>query len=390
MRVSPFLFLIVLAGCGGDPAPQGEVHAGPPPAPVGMAAPIKRDVPVLRELTGRIEAVHLVDLKPRVGGLIEQVLVADGAEVKAGQVLLILDEKPLLTDLAQAEAQVVRAEAHLAQAQREVERNRTLVGEKVVSQQLFDDAESGRLAAAADVAAATAARDSAKLDLDYAKVVSPIDGRIGKVLVTAGNLVQGGGPVPPTLLATIVSIDPVYVAFDLDETAWNRIGLRLREAAAGGTAVPVQVGISGEEGFPHPGEVAFADNQIDTASGAIRLRARVANADRRLVPGAFARVKIETDAPRPVLLIHEESILSQLATKYVLVVGEGGSTTFRPVQLGEHVGRLRVVTGGLGPDEQIVVTNLAKVLYPGMPVLPKPVSMETLTDPTASAPAATP
>lgn len=381
MLFSSALFL--LAGCGG--APEAAKGGGmPPPPAVGVAAPISRELPVIRELTGRIEAVDLVEVRPRVGGVIERVLVADGAEVKPGDVLMELDQRPLAATLARAEADVASAEARLAQAERELERSRRLVAEKAVSSQVFEDNQSNVAVAKAQLAAAKAHAESARLDLSFTRVTSPIAGRIGRVLVQAGNLVQGGGPAPATHLATIVSIDPVYAAFDLDEAAWNRIGARMRSAAGGGAAIPVEVGVAGETGFPHTGTVAFADNQIDGASGSIRLRARVANAERLLLPGAFARVRIETEAPRPVLLIHEEAVLSQIATKYVLVVGEGGTTAFRPVVLGEQVGRLRVVREGLTTTDRIVVTNLAKVFYPGAPVVPSAVDMETLAAPAAA------
>lgn len=379
MRVPTVFVLLALAGCGGDPAKAGPPGGMPPPQ-VGVASPISRELPVVRELTGRIEAVEFVELRPRVGGVINQVLVNDGAEVKPGDVLMEIDPRPLAATVARAEAELASAEARLTQTQRELERARKLLDDQVISRQIYEDDESAVTVAQAQRAAAKAMLDSAKLDLGFTRVSSPIAGRLGKVLVNAGNVVQGGGPVPATHLATIVSLDPVYVAFDLDETAWNRIGLRLREAAAGGASIPVQVGISGETGFPHAGTVAFADNQIDSASGSIRLRARVANPDRQLMPGAFARVRIETDAPRPVLLIHEEALLSQLATKYVLTIAEGGATVFRPVRLGEQVGRLRVVTDGLTLGDALVVTNLAKVFFPGMMVQPTPVDMETLAD----------
>jgi gold/copper resistance efflux system membrane fusion protein len=383
--------ILLLAGCGAQPPQAAGGMKGPPPPNVGAAKPLTRELPVVRELTGRIEAVETVDVRPRVGGPIERVLVADGAEVKVGDVLMEIDPAPLRIIVARAEAEVARSEALQAQAKLAFERSRQLLTSKAVSQQLYDDQEAALRVATAQVAAARTALDSARLDLGYARVTAPIAGRIGRVLATTGNLVQGGGPVPATLLATIVSRE-VYVTFDLDEGTWQKIGARLRAVGGNGApAMPVAVGLAGDTDFPHAGAVAFADNRIDEGSGSIRVRARLAGSDLNLTPGAFAHVRIELSAPRPVLLVHERAVLSQLNTRYVLTVDDQGATGFRPVQLGDTVGNLRVVESGLKPDERIVVVGLAKVFFPGMPVNPSPASMETLElegAPGAPAPAA--
>ncbi len=372
------LAILVLASCGGKP-PAGH-QMGPPPA--GVATPVQRELPVTRELTGRIEAVETVDLKPRVSGVVEKVLVADGAEVAAGQELLVIDEQPLRAAAARADAEVARSDSLLAQARQQFERAKKLVQDKVISQQQHDDLEAAVHTAEAVLAAAKAAQESTRLDLGYAHVTAPIAGRIGKVIATVGNLVQGGGPVPATHLATLVSIDPVEAVFDLDEETWGRVSVRLRASANGGPAVPVKIALSGENGFKHVGTVCFTDNQIDGNSGSIRIRAKVPNPDRSLTPGAFARIQLELEQPRPVLLINERAVLTQLATRFVLVVGDNNLTQFRPVVLGETVDQLRVVESGLKPGESLVVNGLAisafgKMFFPGMPVTPMPVSMLT-------------
>jgi RND family efflux transporter MFP subunit len=376
----PILATLLLASCGGSGQHNGG-HQMPPP-PVAVAEPIQRELPVVRELTGRVEAVEVVDLRPRVGGAVEKVLVADGAEVAAGQPILTIDEQPLRVAIAHAEAEVARSEALLAQARQQFERARKLVQDKVISQQQYDDLEAALRTAEAVLASAKAARDSAQLDLGYAHVTAPIAGRIGKIAATVGNLVQGGGPVPATHLATLVSVDPVEVVFDLDEATWSRVSARLRASTTGGPAVPVKVALAGENAFQHLGTVCFADNQIDGNSGSIRIRARLPNPDRSLTPGAFARVQLELEQPRPVLLINERAVLTQLATRFVLVVGDGNSTQFRPVVLGDTVDQLRVVESGLKPGERLVVGGLAisgfgKMFFPGMPVMPMPASMLT-------------
>ncbi len=366
---------LTLTGCG-DSAPHGGHHM--PPPQVGVASPITRELAPVKEMTGSIEAIEVVELNPRVSGVVTKVHVADGAEVKAGDPVLDIDDLPLKAAVARAQAQVASAEARLALAKLQLERGKRLVQDQVISRQLFDDQEAAVQTADADLAAAKAAALTAGLDLGYSRVCAPISGRIGKIQTTVGNLVQGGGPVPATHLTTLVSVDPAYVTFDVDEGTWQQVGGRLRASAAGGEAIAVNVALMGETGFPHRGQVVFVDNRIDSGSGAIRVRARIANADRRLTPGAFARVRMETGPARPVVLIHERALQSQLNTRYVMGVGADGVTAFRPVRLGAHIGDMRVVEEGLSPQDRIVVVGLAKIFYPGMPVSPVPASMETL------------
>ena len=377
----PLSAIALLTACGAPP-PQADsppgAQMGPPPTPAGVASPIQRELPVTRELTGRLEAIFAVDLKPRVSGVVEKVLVRDGVEVKTGDVVLEIDDKPFLAAIAKAQADLEHAQARLHQAELQLTRGKQLVQEKAISQQTYDDEQTAVETAKADLAATHASLDVARLDLGYTKVCSPIDGRIGKVTTTVGNLLQGGGPVPATLIATILSVNPVYAVFDLDETTWHRVGARLRASAAGGPPVPVEVGLNGEDGFPHHGTVVFVDNQIDTTSGSIRVRASLDNPVRTLTPGAFARVQLELEAPKHTLLVNERVVLAKMTTRFVYVVGPNGITEFRPVQLGEYIGALRVVDIGLGADDKIVVNNLAKIFYPGAPVAPIPASMETM------------
>jgi RND family efflux transporter MFP subunit len=360
------------------PAPQGGPGAGHtmPPIPIGVATPIVRDLAVDREITGRLEAISLVELKPRVSGVVEKVLIRDGVEVKAGDLLLEIDAKPFLAAAAKAEADVAHAQARLHQAELQLSRGKQLVSEKVLSQQAYDDELTAVETAQADIAAARASLDAARLDLGYTKVLAPISGRIGKVITTVGNLVQGGGPVPATLIATILSVDPVYAVFDVDETTWHQVGPRLRASAAGGPAVPVQVGLNGETSFPHHGTVVFVDNQIDGTSGSIRVRASLDNPDRSLTPGAFARVQLELEAPKRTLLVNERAVMAKLTTRFVFVAAADGTFQFRPVQLGEAVDQYRVVLNGLAAEDKIAVNNFAKMFFPGTAQVPA--SMETL------------
>ncbi len=383
--------LIAVSGC--NEAPKPEAAHLPPPPQVGVAVPIAKTLPVTRELTGRLESIQSVELRSRVGGTIQQVLVADGAEVKAGDVIMRIDEEPLKATLARSEADRVGAASRLTQAQQQFERTQKLVADKIVSQQAFDDAQSALNIATAAQAAADAALTNAKLDLSHATISAPIAGRIGKIQATVGNVVQASGMAPGTLLGTLVSVDPLYAVFDLDEGTWQRIGANLRASAdAGGTgaaAVPVGVALPGEVGFPHTGAVTFVDNQIDSASGSIRIRATLPNPApaRPLTAGAFARIQLQVAPPRPVLLINERAVQAQLLTRFVLVVDDQGGTSFRPVQLGENADGLRVINSGLAPTDRIAVNNLAKIFFPGMPVKPLAASMITLENDAPADPA---
>ncbi len=385
MRSLPILAAIVLiAGCGGPP----EMPQMPPPE-VGVAAPISRELPVERVLSGRIEAVETVELSPQVSGIVLQVYAADGASVKAGDPILEIDPAPFKAALARAEAGVAQAEAGLRLTTDTRDRNAKLVTDHIVSQQVFDDSVTAVMAADAGLAAAKAALTTARLDLTYTTLRAPISGRLGTVRTSTGNIVQGGGGFPPSVVTSLVTVDPVHATVNLDEETYRRMSPRLATSVAGGEPVHIRVGLAGEDGLPHTGKVTFVDNQIDAQSGSIRLRATIPNPNGLLTPGAFARVGIEIEAPRPVLLVNEQAIQAQLATRFALVVDDQGMTSFRPVQLGAAHGVLREVTG-LAAGERIVATNLAKVFFPGMPVKPSPVDMETLQAPQspAAAPAA--
>jgi len=380
--------ILTLAGC--DHKTGASAGSTPPLTQVGVATPIAMQLPATAELTGSIEALQTVELRPRVGGIIQKVLVEDGASVAAGQVLFQIDEAPLRSALAHAQADLAGAQSRLQMSRQHYQRLQGLVAEKIVSQQAYDDAEDAVSADSAAVAGTQASLTDAQLNLGYATLTAPMAGRLGKVLANAGNLAQANA----TLLVTLVSTDPVYVTCDLDETTWRSVAERLRASAdvrgRGPAAVKVGVALPGEQGYPHLGSVAFVDNQIDSASGSIRIRALLPNADGALTPGAFARVQLETEAPRPVLLINEQVVLAQLTTRYVLVVDDQGITAFRPVQLGATFGALRIVTSGLGANDHVAVNNLAKIFFPGMPVAPVPALMETTENVADALPACAP
>lgn len=370
--------------CGKPPAPAGAAF---PPMPAGVASPIVRNLADTQEYTGRLEPIQIVEVRARIGGTVTKVPVRDGAIVGVGDTLFEIDAAPQQALLAHAEAEYLRSEALLSQSKQQFARAQKLVADHVVSQQQYDDAETNVQIANATLASARAARDSARIDLGYTHITAPIAGRISKVMATPGNVVQASGIASGTLLTTLVATDPLYVAFDVDEATWQRIGANLRASAEGGAPVAVRVQLSGNTSSEHVGHVSFVDNHIDPASGSIRIRATVANPAGELTPGAFARVQIDVAPARSVLLINERTVLAQLATRYVYSVDANGITIMRPVVLGNAIGTMRIVEKGLSADDRIVVNNLNKIFFPGMPVTPVPASMETLDNlaPPASA-----
>lgn len=368
--------LFLLAACGDKPAAHKGGHM--PPPPVGVATPITQMHASTRELVGKIEALSYVEIRPQVGGQIIKMFVEDGAHVSAGQPICEIDPAPFNAARTQATAQVARAQAQLNQAQQRFQRSETLVANKVLSQQSYDDAESALAAAKADLAAAEATLLVAELDCTYTTITAPMAGRIGRIQATTGNIAQSSGPTAGTLITTLVSNDPVYAVFDLDETTWNTIGPALTASAKGDQAVPVRVAIAGQVAFNFTGPVTFVDNHIDSTSGSIRIRASIPNPDGVLVPGAFARVQLETAAPREVLLVNERAVQAQLNSRYVYTVDAAGITSIRPVTLGESVGPFRIVNEGLQASDQIAITNISKIFFPGAPVTPVPASMTTL------------
>ncbi len=374
MRVLLLIPLLLLASCGSKGGGAAAGGGMPPPTEVGVASPLERLLPVERELTGAVEAIESVQIMPRVGGLVEVVPVHDGAEVKAGELLLRLDQKPYQVALASAVAALKSAQARLVDANANYKRSQPLLEPRAISEQQLVDLKAAAQVAEGDLEAARAGVDSAKLNLGYCEVTAPISGRIGKISATVGNLIVAGGAFPGTVITTLVGQDPLYVGFDLDEQTWRAIGQHLRGSGEGGSQVPVHVQLAGEDGFPHEGQVAFADNQIDTGSGSIRVRARIANPDHLLIAGAFARVRLEVSPPRPALLINQSALQSQLTTQFVTEVDDKGLTSPHTVTLGESYGDLVVVLSGVGKSDRIVVSGLAKLF--GQPVSAKPAAME--------------
>lgn len=393
--LAPFALVLaafVLAGCNkGDATSAPQT---PPPPAVSVAAVVAKEVMQWDEFMGHVEAVETVEIRPRVAGYIDKVGFQEGKEVKKGDVLFVIDRRPFKAELARAQAELARVHARSKLAAAQVERYRRLVESRAVSENEYDERVAADVQAKADIRAAEAAVDIAKLNLEYTEIRSPIDGRTSRAVVTPGNLVSGGAMVPEaTLLTTVVSLDPVYVYFEGDEQTYLRYGEMARNherPSSRDVANPVFVGLGHEEGFPHEGRMDFVDNQVDPATGTIRARAVLPNKNRAFTPGLFARVKLLGSGRFSALLIDDKAVLTDQDRKYVYVLGEGNTAQRRDVKLGRMVEGLRVVNEGLSAGDKVIVHGVQKVFFPGMPVAPQTISMGDPPPPPPAPPGAAP
>jgi RND family efflux transporter MFP subunit len=360
-----------LLGCADKPAPP------PPPPAVTVAPVLQRDVSEWDEFSGRLEAVDQVEIRPRVSGYIKRVTFTEGREVRKGEVLFEIDPREYRADLARAQAQLEQARTAAELAQREVDRAAKLVQVQAISREEFDSRTSAQANGVAAVRAAEAAVETARLNLGWTVVRSPIAGRVSRAEVTEGNLVQSGPP-DATLLTTVVSLDSMYLYFDSDEQTYLRYSGRASAAGNRGwrdARFPVYLGLANETGFPHEGRLDFVDNRIDPASGTIRTRAIFSNRDRRFTPGLFARVKLVGNERAPALLVRDAAIGTDQDHKFVLVVGKADSLEYRSVELGRlSDDGLRIIRKGVQAGEKVVVNGLMRV-RPGMKVTPTVVAM---------------
>jgi multidrug efflux system membrane fusion protein len=364
-----------LAGCNDAPgksAPAAAAAAGPP---VSAAVVVEKSIAETQEFSGRLEPIERVEIRPRVDGFITEVNVKPGAEVKKGEVLFVIDPRPFKAeaDRASAAAEAARARAELARL--ELNRADKLVGGKAISQREYDQRAAGQKELDAAARATQAQAEAAKLNLSYTRVIAPINGRVSKEEVTLGNLVD-----PTTVLTSIVSQGRIYAGFDGDEETYLRVAKRARS----GKPILVRAGLADEVGFPHEGKLEFVDNQLDTRSGSVRMRAVFANEDRALAPGLFVRVQIGGGDERKEMLITDRAVGTDQSHKFVFVVDRQGKAEYREVTLGPVVDGLRVVRAGLKPGEKIVVSGLQRV-KPGAPIKAQDVPMMASATPTRDA-----
>jgi len=338
------------------------------PAPEVMVAPVvAREIREWDELTGRLEAVDSVEVRPRVSGQLVRVAFDEGEEVPRGEVLCEIDPRPYEAELARAEAELARARTGAELASRELARARRLVDVQAISREEFDSRTSAVAAGEATVRAAEAAVAAARLDLEWCSVRAPIAGRVGRALVTEGNLVQAGPPAG-TLLTTVVSLDPIYVTFESDEQTYLKYAALARANRGPGAADapdPIFLGLANEEGYPHEGYVDFVDNRVDPQTGTIQVRAVVSNADRLFTPGLFARIRLAGSAEYRATLVPDRAVGTDQDKRFVLVVAADGTVGYRQVELGRLVDGLRVIRSGVTAGERIVVDGMQRV-RPGM------------------------
>lgn len=346
--------------------PPGMMAGGPPP--VGVAAVIAREVQQGYEFTGRLSAVESAQIRPRVGGTIEKIHFSEGQLVSKGQPLFTIDPRPYAAALQAAQARVTLADAELARAKK-------LLDEKAVPQREYDQRRND-----AEVARAELTR--ARLDYDYTVIESPVAGRVSRAEITLGNLVDAGGNAP--VLTTVVSSDPIYADFDVDEATYLRYMRSIGGDKDKLRDIPVTLTLTGDE-TAYRGHVQSFDNQLDIRSGTIRVRAVFDNKDGTLVPGLFARVKLKEAVPSRALLITDRAVGTDQNRKFVLVVGAENKTERREIKLGGLADGLRVVTSGLKEGEQIIVSGMQRVMMPGQPVQPEPTSMEAPAEPATPA-----
>jgi multidrug efflux system membrane fusion protein len=355
--------LVALAGCS-KPHAQPAAPAAPP---VSVAAALEQEVVETVDFPGRIEAVESVEVRARVNGYLQAVRFRPGAQVRKGDLLFVIDPRPFEAELARAEATLANTRAQLELARTELARQEQLLAERATSRREYDDAAARLRQFDAQIRANQASVESARLSLAYTRITAPVDGRVGKAEITVGNLVQGEVPNSP-ILTTVVSMNPVYAAFEADEASYLRFVSSRKNLS-------VAIGLASEQGFPHRGRIDFVDNRVDPQSGTVRMRALLDNKDGRFTPGLFARVRLgDMHSPRKAVLVADRAIGTDQSKRFVLVVNGENKAEYREVRVGRVIEGLRVIESGLQAGEVIVVNGLQRV-RPGAPVTPQPAQM---------------
>jgi len=371
LRLGGALALATLvASCG----PSQQQAGAPPPPAVTVAQPAKRTVTDTDEYVGRFVAVDSVEVRARVSGYLEGVHFKDGQLVKQGDLLFTIDKRPFQNTLDQTRASLVQARSNLTFTESDFTRGQQLVRDKTITDQTFEQRSQAYRNAQAAVSNVEATIRQAELDLEFTELKAPINGRIGDRRVSPGNLVTGGTTGNTTLLATIVSIDPIRFEFTFDEASflrYERVSKLGRDMASRGTGVEIALKLIDEKDFAHKGTMDFVDNVIDRSTGTIRGRAVFANTNGVFTPGMFARVRVPASQPYEALLVPDAAIGTEQARKFVMVVNADNSVAPKYVTLGDTTpdGK-RVIKDGLGPEDRVVVNGLMRA-RPGQKVTPQ-------------------
>ena len=360
------------AGCSSSAQPKA-----PAPAEVSVAEVICKQIGDSDEFTGRLEAVNAVEVRPRVSGYLQSVHFKEGAIVRRGELLFQIDPRPFQAEVDRLKGDLSQAKAQRSRAQSDFERAERLHNNDGMSAEEYDRRAAVRNEAEARIASTEAALRGAELNLEFTQVTAPIMGRVGRAEITEGNLVESGAAqVKP--LTTLVSLDPIYVYFDVDEQTYLKYArlTQSRRTSSHDLRSAALLGLADEDGFPHVGQVSFVDNQVSSSTGTIRLRATFANKNLALTPGLFARIRLQGGGVHGGCLAKEEAVVTDLNQKYVFVLGKNNTLAYRPVKLGPMAEGLRVVREGLHEGDVIVVNGLQRV-RPGATVSPKKISMAT-------------
>jgi multidrug efflux system membrane fusion protein len=354
----------------------GHSHAKPQAAApaalpqVQVAEVIHRPLREWQEFSGRLQAPNTVELRPRVSGYIDRVAFTDGARVKKGQLLFQIDPRPFQAEVERLVAERTRSVSDLELAKANRARAERLISAHAISREEYERQVAAEASAQGALGSIDASLQEARLNREFTEVRAPIDGHVSRAIITAGNLVTSA-----SLLTTLVSDDPVYVYFDTDEQTYLRYAKAKREHAGAGTGgSDIYIGLVDEDGYPHPGQLDFIDNQVDATTGTIRARAALANPDGRYTPGLFARVRLIGGEDHDSVLIEDRAVGTDLSKKFVLTLTKDNHIEYRLVQLGPEINGLRVVTQGLAPNDVIVVNGLQHV-RPGQSVAATRVAM---------------
>ena len=377
MRLAASFLALALSACGEAPQQQ----AAPPPPTVTVAKPVQRTIVDQDEYVGRFVAVESVEIRSRVSGYLDKIHFKDGEIVKQGDPLFTIDRRPFQNTLDQARANLAQVKAGLAFTESDLQRAQSLVRERTITEQLFDQRTQANRTAQAQVAAQEAAVKQAELDLNFTELRAPITGKIGDRRVSPGNLVTGGTTGMTTLLANIVSIDPIRFEFTFDEASFLRYERAAKLMSDAETGTTVGVKLLDEKEFTHRGKMDFVDNVIDRSSGTIRGRAQFSNAKGLFTPGMFARVQVPGSPPYQALLVPDQAVGTDQGRKFVLVVTADNTATPKYLTLGNLLGgNLRVVKEGLAADDRVIVNGLMRARA-GQAVTPQEQAPQTSSAP---------
>jgi RND family efflux transporter MFP subunit len=374
-----FLSILSVFSLVGCESSQADSNAAPPTVVI-VSSPVEEAVVDSVDYTGRTDSAESVDIRSRVTGFLDKILFKDGSEVEKGAPLYRIDDREFQADLTAAKGELAKANAEQERTTADFTRVEGLRKKEAVTASQFDQARAAKLEADAVVQSGTAKEDRAELNVTFSKIDAPIAGKISRSRITVGNLVDANS----TILTTIVSVDPMYVYFDVDERTMLALARETREGKLEGrktATVPVYMGLTGEKGYPHSGTIDFLENRVNPETGTMRVRGVFSNpkperGERVIEAGLFARVRVPISKPKKSLLVNERAIGTDQGQKFVYVVDSKDEVVFRPIQLGAMHEGLRVVTEGLNAGEKVIIDGLQRV-RPGSVVAPKPGDMRS-------------